>query len=215
MVKVPGITPAPIQRPEVELPRHPETPYYPDSALTFVREGQRWTFNNGRVYLEGHDVGSLIADGKLGVSYWVAIAEGLNDYKKKVGTSAREVIGFAKFAALIDALLEKILGQMRKNYNEKIFGLKWQLQDGQFILNGINVRSFLALYRLRKTEKAKRFLKGLRGKLASIQGGARGNSDYEKVQDVVDDLVQEIDETLENDTSSSSGDPLGDRDPDR
>ncbi|MBI1909145.1 MAG: hypothetical protein HYS22_03130 [Deltaproteobacteria bacterium] len=201
-----------IRRPEIEFPRPPEPQYIPDSRLTFVREGQRWTFNHGRVYVDGHDVAALIADENAGISYWIAIAEGLADYKRKIGTSAKEVIGFAKFSALIDALIERILGKMKKAYNEKIFGLKWQLQDGQFILNGVNIRSFLALYRLRKTEKARKFLKGLRNRLLSIKNGAPGNTDFDKVEDVVEDLIAEIDKLLGEPTTPDADPVPGNRD---
>ncbi|MDO8644060.1 MAG: hypothetical protein Q7S00_03710 [bacterium] len=211
MVKTGPIDPGLIRRPEIETPRT-ESQYIPDARLTFIRSGQRWTFDGGRIQMDGQDIAKMIMNEAVGAANWMAIAEALIDYRNKIAKADREITDYARFSSLIDALIAKVMDQLHKAYDEKIFGLKWQLKNGQFMLNGINLRSFLALYRLRQTPQAKEFLKGLRDKMASIQSGRR-HKEYEKLKEIIDDLVTEMDGLLEESASSLAQRQLRDRNP--
>jgi hypothetical protein len=180
-----------IDRPGVgELPGRPG---FLDRDLTFYRDGLRWTFASGRICIDGMEVGRLINDNPENVGFFMGLAEGLNDYRKRIAVSRRSQDQFAKFEATVDALLTKILGKLKKFYDQKMSGLSWTLQNGQLILNGINIRSFLSLYRIRKTDKARRFLKGLRSKLEALMENRRESPDYERIRDIVTDIHREID----------------------
>lgn len=174
----------------------PARPYVPDRDLTFYRNGARWSFTNDRVMIDGYDVNGLIGEGTEDVGLWVGIAQGLDDYRKKVTSAAREADEFMKFGAVVEALLGKILGKLKKTYDQKTSGLRWQLENGELILNGINVLSFLALYRVRKTEKARQFLKGLKTKLSYLLENRHESPDNERIREVIERLNQEIDAEL-------------------
>lgn len=183
----------------IERPGVGETPapvYSPDRNLTYYRDGLRWTFSSGRVCIDGMDVNRLINDNPENVGFFMGIAEGLNDYRKRIVASRREQDQFARFEAAVEALLTKLLGKLKKFYDQKMSGMSWTLQNGQLILNGINIRSFLALYRIRKTDKARKFLKGLRTKLGLLMENRRESPDYERIRDAITDLYREIDAEL-------------------
>lgn len=191
--------------PQVPVGRPPErAPYVPDRDLTYFRDGARWTFAGGKIAVQGHDLNRVISDGAADIGMMLGIAEGLNDYRKRVTSATRDVDQFARFEAVIEALLGKILGKLKRVYDQKMSGLSWRLEHGQLILNGINVRSFLALYRIRKTDKARRFLKGLKGKLAVLLENRSQSPDYERIREAVDELYREIDEELAADDAESA-----------
>lgn len=183
----------------IERPGTGDVPRFPpitDRNLTYYRDGLRWTFSSGRVCVDGMDVNRLINDNPENVGFFMGVAEALNDYRKRIVQSNREQDQFARFEAAVEALLTKLLGKLKKFYDQKMSGMSWTLQNGQLILNGINVRSFLALYRIRKTDKARKFLKGLRSKLAALMENRRESPDYERIRDVITDLHREIDAEL-------------------
>jgi hypothetical protein len=179
--------------PSPETPLGPQTPQIFDKDLTCYRDGIRWSFSGGKILLDGQELNRLMTHNPADMGFYMGVAEGLYDYRKKVVASARNSDQFAKFEAIIEALLGKILGQLKKFYDQKISGLSWTLQNGQLILNGINIRSFLALYRIRKTDKARKFLKGLRGKLVVLLENKRESPDYERIREVVQEVYHEMD----------------------
>ncbi len=179
-----------------------------DRNLTYYRDGLRWTFSSGRVCIDGMDVNRLINDNPENVGFFMGLAEGLNDYRKRIVASRREQDQFARFEAAVEALLTKLLGKLKKFYDQKMSGMSWTLQNGQLILNGINIRSFLALYRIRKTDKARKFLKGLRTKLGLLMENRRESPDYERIRDAITDLYREIDAELQSEEAARSAQRL-------
>lgn len=171
-----------------------------DKDLSYYKEGVRWSFQGGKVLLDGYDVNQLISSSNTDIGTWMGIAGGLDEYRKKVIAAARERDQFTQFQAVIEALLGKIFGRLKKVYDQKTSGLSWSMEDGQLVLNGINVRSFLALYRVKKTEKAKKFLKGLKEKLVLLLE----NPDHEKIRGLVQDLYHEISGELASETPARS-----------
>ena len=167
-----------------------------DRDLTVYRNGVRWSFEGGRVLIDGYDASLIVTHDPSDATSWMGLAEGLTEYRKRVSCLDREKNQFLKFEAAIESLLAKILGRLKKVYDQKISGISWNLENGQLILNGINIRSFLALYRLRKTDKAVRFLRGLKQKLALILENRQESPDNERIHDVVEDLYREIEDEL-------------------
>lgn len=184
-----------------EWPSFPSEPgLRPGPNLNFQRNGVRWQFNDGKVWINEFDVDQLITKSHEEVGYWIGLADGLNEYRKKMLKYAREQDQFAKFEAVVDALLGKLMRRLKKSYDKKMTGLSWSIENGQFILNGVNIRSLMALYRLRQTAKAKEFLRGLKKKLAVLLRNNEESSDYERVHEVVADLYRELDEVVPEET---------------
>jgi len=163
-----------------------------DKELSHYEEGLRWSFSGGRVFLEGHDVNALISDENCSVRTWLGLASGLDTYRKKIAAQANQTSQFTKFDAVVEALIGKILGCLKRVYDQKRSGIRWQMENGQLILNGINVRSFLALYRMNRNEKATRYLEGLKEKLEIIVN----DPDHGKIRPTALELLEEIKETL-------------------
>lgn len=185
----------------------------PDPVFSYERDGHRWTFEEGRVLVDGEDVQPVISDDETTVGTLIGLVSGLDDYKQVVRVSPRAASA-GKLVSLMDALIEKVLGKVKKVYDEKIFGVAWKLQGDDLIVNGVNVHSFLALYRVRKTEKARRFLQGLRGKVDNLLANPSGSLRNEKARTILLGLKREINEELEKESDAAlagrllhSGDP--------
>jgi hypothetical protein len=187
--------------------QQPSFPSKLDRDLTVYKEGVRWTFSNGKVLINDLDVNKLITQTHPDIAYWVGLADGLSEYRKKVSALGKDSDQFGRLDAVVEALLGKILGCLKKTYDQKMSGLSWTLQNGQLILNGINIRSFLALYRLRKTDKARKFLKGLREKLVLLMENRQESPDYDRIHDVVEELHREIEEELSSESKGEASGP--------
>ena len=183
----------------------PNYPFVPDRDLTLFQDGLRWTFSEGKVCVDGQEVNRLLNERPVDASYWMGVAEGMSQYRKRVHKAIRDAEQFARFEAVVDALMGKILCRLKKMYDQKMSGLSWTLEDGQLVLNGINIRSFLALYRLRKTEKARKFLKGLRSRLAVLLENRQESPDYERIREMVSEIFGEVQAELAFEEASSAG----------
>lgn len=175
----------------------------PQAIRGFKRAGQTWSYTDSHVLLDGYDVNSMISEDEVTVGTLVGLASGLDSYKRKVMASPRQYAGAAHFIALVDALLEKIMGKVKKIYDDKMFGLSWKLKDNQLIVNGVNITSFLALYRVRKTDKAYRFLKGLSKKVDTIIANPSGSIRNEKARASLLRLKEAIDKELAKDKQTA------------
>ncbi len=113
-----------------------------DAVFSFQRDGHRWSFEDGHILIDGHDVNPVISDEETTVSTLIGMASGLDDYKHVVEGSTRAGIsGAGKLVAMADALIEKVFGRVKKAYDDKIFGVTWKLKSGELIVNGINIQS--------------------------------------------------------------------------
>lgn len=191
-----------IGRP-VGLPTTPPTPIV-DRDLSYYDEGMRWSFSGGRILLDGHDVNEMISGPNVDIRGWLGIAGGLDNYRKKILASVRQRDQLTRFEAVIEALLGKISGRVKRVYDQKTSGLNWSLEQGQLILNGMNIRSLLALYRLKKTDKARRFMQGVREKLGLLLN----DPNCEKIRGTVQDLYDEISDELGGETTTRGPRPL-------
>lgn len=189
---VPGTTPG------VGSPSSDPNLNFLDRDLTVYRDGMRWSFADGKVLLDGQDVSQLVSHPNADIGFWLGLAGSLAEYRKRVAVlkAKRDSDQFSRLNGMVDALLGKIAGRLKKAYDQKMSGLSWTMENGQFLLNGINVRSFMALYRLRKTNKAKKFLKGLRSKLALLLQNQHESADYDRIRYLVEELYQEVEREL-------------------
>ncbi len=163
-----------------------------DPVFSYERDGHRWTFEEGHILVDGQDVNPVISEEETTVSTLVGLVSGLDEYKRVVCDSARAPAA-GRLVALVDALIEKVLGKVKKVYDDKIFGISWTLKGDAVIVNGVNIHSFLALYRVRKTTKARRFLEGLRQKLDTLLANPAGSLRNEKARSILLKLEREID----------------------
>lgn len=180
----------------------------PDPRFTFRRGDQTWTYAGGKILLDGYDIHPLISEEEPTISTLVGLASGLGDYKNRVSGLRWRPYGAGKLVGLIDAFLEKILGRVKRVYDAKMYGLAWTLKNNELIINGINIQSFLALYRVRRTRKAKKFLQGLKKKVDMLIANHAGSWSNEKVRHKILAIQKEIDEELADDAPTSSPDRL-------
>lgn len=169
----------------------------------FKRHGQTWSYDDGHVFVDGYDVNELISDEDVTVSTLIGLASGIGDYKQMVQKRPQAVSGAPKFIALVDALLERILRRVKRVYDDKMFGMSWQFRDNELIVNNVNITSFLALYRVRKTDKARRFLQGLQQKIDTLIANPSGNMSNERARHALLSLKREIDDELEKDKTTA------------
>lgn len=194
-------------RPSERVREHP-TVTRADPSFTFHRGGQTWTYEDGRILLDGCEIAPMVSEEEPTVSTLIGLASGLGDYKVMVGGMRAKPVTAGKLVGLIDAFLEKILGKVKKVYDDKVYGLSWTLKNNELVINGVNIQSFLALYRVRKTNKARQFLKGLKGKIDMLVANAAGSWRNEKARRKILAIQREIDEELAHPAPNSASDHL-------
>ncbi|QQR79920.1 MAG: hypothetical protein IPJ69_11330 [Deltaproteobacteria bacterium] len=183
-------------------------PQFLDGDFTLRVDGEMWQFQEGQVKLKGYLLTDILKIENLEIGQWLALAGGLYEYRKQVGRIARESQQYLWFEKVVENLLHQILKQLKKAYDQKMLGMEWSLETGrQLILNGINVRSFLALYKVRKTEKAKKYLRGLRARLEVLLMSRGDSPDSENMRELLEELHLEMLEILEREGESASACP--------
>src|SRR5215470_4217985 len=145
-------------------------PLIPDIGLPeqFVEEGppQGWefrqgntTFNfmNGRILMNQQDLSKLISENltHLAASYWTGVTRRLENYRQWALRRIDDPEALAVFAAMVHALLTKIGTRLKKKFDEKIDGISFQLEEGQLLLNGVNIHAFIEMSRKHPTQKSK------------------------------------------------------------
>lgn len=167
-----------------------------DHQLTFRSDaGDTWQFDGNHVMVNGEDVEEEIDRPKAGVRDWNDISSSLSIYKDVVYRRAPS--RFPRLSAVIDRIHGKILGLMKRVFDEKMGALQLRWGDGRALLNNVNVRALMALYHVRPTEKARRYLDGLKAKLALILTSSHASPAYARVQGLAQDLYDEITDSLE------------------
>lgn len=188
-------------------PRAPVLPSPPEGA---------WKFEGGRIILNGQDVGQLIEKSAgQPAAFWTKISHELKAYrdyylrryskKRKIKVGDQVVIEeydpsgeLGHLAALVDAYIAKIMRMMKRRYDSTADGIEFILDDdGQLILNGVNVTSFIEMTRQYPSQKARTFLKGLKTRLSLILANKGANPNYEKISNATRALCDEIDKELE------------------
>jgi hypothetical protein len=123
-----------------------------------------------------------------------AITDAVSEYRDIVyKKSAYQYENVNKSA---ERILDKVLCNMKRIYDEKTGGVCLRWGDGACLINNVNVRAFLALYHIRPTEKARRFLVGLKSRLALILCNKGCSPHYERVAQVVKSLYNEVDDAI-------------------
>lgn len=166
-----------------------------DHQLTFDREtNERWTYKDGRIYLNDEDIEDILNEAREDVHFQSCVSSAISEYKDLVFEKGNG--SYAKFSARADAIQEKILYNMKRIYDEKTGGVRLVWGDGAYLLNNLNVRAILALYHVYPTEKARKFLDGLKSTLALILVNKNGSPHFERINSVVKSLCSEIDNAI-------------------
>lgn len=190
------ITPPKI--PDVKIPDRQieEDPGF--QGWNFRDTGSNFDFKGNRILLNNQDLSKLISENlsHLGASYWAQMARKLENYRQWAMRHVQDPEQLAIFAALVHAFLTKIGGRLKRKFDETIDGLSFHYEEGQLLLNGINVNAFLEMARRNPTQKAKIFLKGIKNRMGLMLSNRLSNVNYEKMRAIVEKLSAEIDVEL-------------------
>jgi len=172
----------------------------PAQDWRFQIQGQRFDYRNGKILLNNQNLAELIGENltHLSAQYWTALSRRLARYRDWATISVDDPEALAKFSALLHAFLTKIYGRIKKKFDQTIDGVSFHLEDGQLLLNGVNVNAFLEMARKKRTDKGRVFLKGLRNRLALLQSNRNGNPNYAKIRETVERLANAIEAELRN-----------------
>lgn len=184
---------------QLPLPER-ETGRPPSQDWRFVIQGQKFDYQGGKILMNNQNLAQFISENltHLGAQYWTALTRRLATYRDWATLHVDDPEALAKFSALLHAFLTKIFGRIKKKFDETIDGVSFHLEDGQLLLNGVNVNAFLEMAKKHRTEKGRIFLKGMRNRLAILQSNRGGNPNYEKIRETVERLSSAIEKELLN-----------------
>lgn len=167
-----------------------------DHQLTFRSEaGDTWQFDGHHIMHNSEDVEDAIERPCAGVRDWEDASAGLDLYKDAV--FRRAPTRFERLAAAVMRVQGRILTLMKRVFDEKMGAVNLRWGDGRALLNNVNVRALMAMYHVRPTEKARRYLDGLKQKLGLILSHAHVSPAYARVHSLAQDLYDEITDSLE------------------
>lgn len=168
-----------------------------DHQLTFQPEpDEKWTFEEGRkICINGEDVAEAVRTGNNDVRLLVGVSHGLSAYQQHVW--GRGGKGNADFNGTVAALQSTIVGRMSNLYDGLTGGVHFEAVGEDFWVNNVNIRSVLHLYLQRPTDAGRRYLEGLREKLALILSRRQSSTRYDAVHGQAERLYQEVSMVLE------------------
>lgn len=156
----------------------------------FVRaKDERWSFD-GRVLLNGYDVKTLIEGEQKETTFFRWLMCELDLYRKNMWE--RRVGDYGVFNSVVNDLMERLMYRIRNAYSEKMNGLNYQLKERAIYINGINVKAFVALFRVRPTEKARVYLKGIAQRLFLIMNKKDATTKDSHLYRAVKELYEEV-----------------------
>ena len=203
---------------QAEIPESKVSHNLPKSDGSLTLQTGKWQFIRGQLILNGRNVGTLLEQAvDQPAAFWNALANDLNVFlettlrssgkKRKKKKNLLDIDDedeldptgeLSKLAGLVEAYIAKIMRLLKRKYDEKTDGLSFQLdEDGQLIVNGMNVSAFILMSRQYPSNKARLFLKGLKNRLGLILSNKSGNNNYEKIREVTERLFAEIDREIE------------------
>lgn len=163
---------------------------------------EEYTFENGRICLNGVDVLSLIDDEKTEIGFWADLASAVDEYRRTVwsryGSDRRD------FNGQTQGLLDKLLNKLTHAYEEMTGGIRVQLFGERLWVNDIDPKVVLALFLSNPTEDRRSYLKSIRTKLALILEGKVGKSFSNGIMEEAKKIFYQIHAALENIPSHSS-----------
>lgn len=195
-----------LQRPGTPPQKPEKAPPRPSGTLAY---------QNQKLVMGGLEVAQMIAEAaKHNPQFLSKIAREIEKFKKeriqfakhlkkngKLGK--KEMKNLNEVYTLCENHIAKIGEVLKGRYDETQSGLKVNFDDdGQFILNGMNVNMFIESCRDNPTPKAKLFLKGIRGRLGHVLENKANARNFDRIQDVILQLLDEIDALLKKPTAA-------------
>ncbi|GEM_PF-2811867 len=170
-----------------------------DRRATWRRAaGEVWTLAHGVVCVNGRDVESEVSSDRRDVAQWCQLSETLQEYLD--WAFAEESPVFQELASAIHGVQNRLLKKIRRVYDERTSGVTLTWGDGSVLLNNVNVRAILAMYHVRPTDKARRFILGLQQKLALILCQHEASPQVSRAAGAVRDLYHDICTSLTRET---------------
>lgn len=166
-----------------------------DHQLTFNPDpNQEWRYRSNHVYINGEDVNELINDNPRDISFLSSLTISLDEYKNFVrGRGGKN----GKFNASVEGLQCKIAGRLGSIYDEMCGGVRCEFDDEALWINNVNVKAVVTLYKMRPTNKARAYLKGLRSKLFLIIERPHSNPRSNGMSNIIQNYISEIDGALD------------------
>jgi len=179
---------------ESAVPR--ESGLSPDHQVNGYQRGpdEHWNFKDGRIYVNDEDVEHLVDKNPNDTKLLSAITDAVSEYRDVIYKKSAYQYGNVNKSA--ERILDKVLCNMKRIYDEKTGGVSLRWGDGAYLINSLNVRAFLAFYYVRPTEKARRFLVGLRSRLALILCNKGCSPHYERMARVARALYNEVEDAI-------------------
>ena len=166
-----------------------------DHQLTFTpNHDERWTYRGGRVFLNDTDVRELVCEEANNVGVLCGVSQGLCEYQNHVWEKGGKAL--ADFNGAVCCIQDRISGRLGSIYDGLTGGVRFECDGDDFWINNVNVRSVLNLYRIKPTDKARRYLFGLQEKLGLILSRRQSSTRYDGVRDRARKLYSEIESAL-------------------
>lgn len=186
----------------------PTRPKIPRVALPPLPKGL--SFDGGRLMRNGKPLGQVVREAATSdPAQLSAIARELEAYKKArlarrnrlarhyPGAAAREDDVLGVLFAACDAHIEQIGRHIQKRYDRTRDGFAVEFdENGQLILNGMNIHAFVTQVRSAPSDRSRLFLKGVKTRLGHVLENRSGSGLYEKLREVIMGLLAEIDTIL-------------------
>lgn len=168
-----------------------------DHRLTFNADtDQKWSYKDEQILFNDVDVKEIVSESASDAGVLSGLLHGLAEYQDHVwGRGGKE---FAKFNGTVASLQGTILWRMGSLYDGLTGGIHFECVGNDFWINNINVRSVLAFYRLRPTDKARHYLLMVWRKLDLILSRRHHSTRYDGINDRAKSLFLEVSKALEH-----------------
>ncbi len=178
-----------------------ERPVVDHHATFSPGQGEVWSYKGGRIYLNNAEIEEYLKTDTPDIGQWCHILDSLKAYDDwAYSNKARQ---FRALHFSINGIQERMLKHLRGMYHTRMGGITLTFGEGALLLNNVNVRALLAMYHVRPTEKARRFLEGMKSKLALILCQHHGNPQVSRVAGLVQALYEELCSSLHRETIDS------------
>lgn len=202
----------PAELPDSRIGRDRASP----NAPVPLKSGQ-WQYFRGSLLVNGKEITTLMEEAlQEPPSTWSVLGEDLKSFLSVVANRyARKKIRkknssdlddfdeldpsgeLSRLASLVEAYSGKVLRILKKKYDEKKDGFSYTIdEEGQLVLNGVNVTAFLHTAHTYPSDKAKIFLRGLKNRLSYILTNKSNNANYEKIREATEKIFRQIDEEI-------------------
>lgn len=174
-----------------------------EARLFFKRSpNEDYTFENGRVLINGMDVLSLMEDEEVEIELLVNLTGAIDEYRREVWE--RYGTKYKSFNGQTQGILEKALYKLSHSYEGMTGGVRVRLIGGRLWINDIDPRVVLTLFLSHPTEERGRYLQSIHTKLALILEGKLGYGHSHAIVDEAKGLFVQISKAFENAEASRS-----------